>query len=48
MIQDFEQQVKATELPQPVNASLLLSTEPPAPDQIIEDVVDVKDKMAVI
>jgi hypothetical protein len=48
MIQDFEEQVKATELPQPVNASLWLTTEPPAPDQIIENIVDVKDKLALI
>ena len=48
MLDDFENQVKATELPQPVNAAKLLTTEPPEPDQIIEDVVDVKDKMAII
>jgi hypothetical protein len=47
-LQATEDQVKATELPQPVNASEWLITEPPAPDQIIEDIVDVKDKMAII
>jgi hypothetical protein len=47
-LQTAEDQVKATELPQPVNASEWLDTEPPEPDQIIEDVVDVKDKMAII
>ena len=47
-ILDFEQQVKATELPRPINASTWLTTEPLAPDQIIEDVVDVKDKLALI
>jgi hypothetical protein len=47
-LQSAEDQVKATELPQPVNAATWLTTEPPEPDQIIEDVVDVKDKMAII
>jgi hypothetical protein len=48
MLDDFENQVKATELPQPVNASTWLTTEPPEPDQIIKDVVDIKDKLAII
>jgi hypothetical protein len=48
MLDDFENQVKATELPRPVNAAKLLTTEPPEPDQIIKDVVDVKDKLAII
>lgn len=50
LLNDFEDQVKATatELPQPVNASEWLITEPPAPNQIIENVIDVKDKLAII
>jgi hypothetical protein len=48
MIADFEQQVKDTELPRPINASSWLTTEPPIPDQIIENMIDVKDKMAII
>lgn len=46
--QAVEDQIRAAELPQPINASTWLTTEPPAPDQIIEDMVDVKDKMAII
>jgi len=48
MIDKFEQQVIQTETPQPVNASELLSSEPPKPDQIIKDFIDVRDKLAII
>ncbi len=48
LMDTFEQQVIATELPQPVNASDWLDTDPPEPDQIIENVFDVKDKLAII
>ncbi|MBA4419269.1 MAG: hypothetical protein C0392_15395 [Syntrophus sp. (in: bacteria)] len=47
-LQAVENQLKATELPQPINASDWLDAEPPEPDQIIEDVFDVKDKAALI
>jgi hypothetical protein len=48
MMDEFEQQIVRTELPQPVNASELLNTEPVKPDQIIKDFIDVRDKLAVI
>jgi hypothetical protein len=48
MMDKFEQQVIQTETPQPVNASELLSSEPPKPDQIIKDFIDVRDKLAII
>jgi len=48
MMDEFEQQIVRTELPQPVNASELLNTKPVKPDQIIKDFIDVRDKLAVI
>lgn len=56
MIDYFEQiesQVKdadgqQTELLTPIDASIWLDTEPPAPDQILEDICDLGDKLAII
>ena len=48
MLREFEDQVRATELPPTVNAATLLETEPPEPDQIMEDTFDVGDKVAII
>ena len=45
---EFENQVKEAELLHPVNAAVWLETEPPAPDQIIENALDVRDKLAII
>jgi hypothetical protein len=35
-------------LPRPIDASTWLESEPPEPDQIITDIFDVKDKLAII
>ncbi|MCX5847727.1 MAG: AAA family ATPase [Deltaproteobacteria bacterium] len=48
MNNDFEDQVRATELPTTVNASTLLESEPPEPDQIMKDTFDKGDKVAFI
>ena len=48
MLNEFEGQIKATELPTPVNAADWLESEPDEPDQILEGIIDVKDKLAVI
>lgn len=48
MLNDFEDQVMATELPVPINAAEWLEEEPEAPDQILEGIIDVKDKLAII
>ena len=48
MLSQFEEQVKATELPTPINASDWLESEPSAPDQILEGIIDTKDKLAII
>lgn len=48
MLNQFEDQVKATELPTAINAAEWLAIEPGAPDQILEGVFDVKDKLAII
>jgi hypothetical protein len=45
---ELEEQMQMLELPTPVNAADWLDTEPPEPDQIIEDVFDVGDKLAII
>lgn len=45
---EFEKQLKATELPTPVDASAWLKSEPPEPDQILRDTFDVGDKVAII
>lgn len=45
---EFENQVKSTELPKPVNADDWLETDPPEPDQILTDTFDVGDKVAII
>lgn len=48
MRDEFAEQLKATELPQPVNASTWLITEPQPSNPIIKDMIDVKDKLALI
>jgi len=48
MSNEFEDQVRATELPTTVNAATLLESEPPEPDQIMEDTFDAGDKIAII
>ncbi|MFH0807597.1 MAG: AAA family ATPase [Elusimicrobiota bacterium] len=48
MLTGFANQIRATELPAAVNAAELLAIEPEAPDQILEDIFDVKDKLAII
>lgn len=48
MSDEFGDQVRATELPTPINASDWLETEPEEPDQILEGIIDVKDKLALI
>jgi len=48
MLSEFEDQIREKELPTPVNAADWLESEPEEPDQIIEEVLDVKDKLAVI
>jgi hypothetical protein len=47
-LDEFETQVKETELPTTVNAADLLETEPKDPDQIMADTFDVGDKVALI
>jgi hypothetical protein len=48
LLDEFEDQARATELPVPVNAAEWLEQEPEAPDQIIEGIIDVCDKLAII
>jgi len=48
MLSDFEDQLRATELPDTIYAATLLETEPPEPNQIMENTFDVGDKVAVI
>ena len=48
MMKEFEEQAQAAELPQPVDAAEWLVTSPPEPDQIVENALDVKDKLAII
>ena len=48
MLNEFAEQVKATELPTPINASDWLESEPEEPDQILEGIIDTKDKLAII
>lgn len=48
MSDEFEDQERATELPTTVNAATLLESEPPEPDQIMEDTFDAGDKIAII
>jgi len=43
-----EDQVRDTELPTLINAADWLLTEPDEPDQILEGILDVKDKLAII
>jgi hypothetical protein len=48
VFEHFERTAQATELPTPINAADWLETEPPEPDQILEDFLDVRDKLAII
>jgi len=48
MIDQFEKQVRATELPTPIDVSKWLDTNPPEPDQILKDTFDKGDKVAII
>ena len=48
MINEFEEQMKSTELPMPINAADWLNTEPDEPDQILTDTIDTRDKLAII
>jgi hypothetical protein len=48
MINEFEEQMKSTELPMPINAADWLDTEPDEPDQILTDTIDTRDKLAII
>lgn len=47
-IADFAAQATTATLPQPVNAADWLQTEPPDPDQILEDVLDKGDKALIV
>ena len=46
-IDNFCQQVLGTEI-ELINAADWLTTEPPAPDQVLEDILDCGDKLVVI
>lgn len=48
MMDDFENQLRAMELPVPVDVAIWLASEPEEPDQIIEDTFDKADKLAII
>jgi len=48
MIDEFENQVRATELPTTVNAAEWLETDPPEPDQVLVDSFDIGDKISII
>ncbi len=48
MIDQFEKQVRETELPMPIDASKWLESKPPEPDQILKDTFDKGDKVAII
>lgn len=47
-LDDFEKQVAETDLPTPINAATWIDTEPPEPDQILQDTFDRGDKVAII
>jgi RecA-family ATPase len=46
IVDNFERQ--AVDLPRPMNAGVLIDTEPPPPDQILADTFDLGDKVAII
>jgi hypothetical protein len=48
MMDGFEEQVRGIAMPPIINAADWLEAEPPEPDQIIKDILDVKDKLVII